>query len=322
MPNVTFPPFVPAWWAPGPHAQTILGRYWGRHMTLPTDQRHEIPVSDGDRVVVLLREGKRPELPVVYLFHGLGGSTDSDYIPRTATVLVQAGYTVVMGNHRGCGPGAGLAVKPYHSGRADDLSQVIAWGRSRFPNRRHVSIGFSLSGNALLLLVGGRPEFPQPDAAIAVNAPLNLAVAADLLDRGFNRVYQYRFVRDIMADIEERVAKGQIPAGPLLKRSDSLKRVDDLYTAPHSGFRDRHDYYARSSAGPHLEKIRVPTLLITAADDPFVDVQSYRDAPTNANVQIHIEPYGGHMGFLSAARDERGSRSWLDVALLAAVNQI
>ncbi|HTL11939.1 MAG TPA: hypothetical protein VL588_05605, partial [Bdellovibrionota bacterium] len=55
--GVELTPFVPAAWAAGPHAQTILGRYWARHSLLRTDERHEIPVSGGDRLVVFARPG-------------------------------------------------------------------------------------------------------------------------------------------------------------------------------------------------------------------------------------------------------------------------
>jgi predicted alpha/beta-fold hydrolase len=309
-------------WAKGPHAQTILGRYWTRHRLLDTDERCEVALPDGDRLVVFVREKKDSSLPVIYLFHGLGGSTDSDYIPRTASIFHGLGHSIVMANHRGCGPGAGVAAQPYHSGRADDLAAVIAWGRLRFQNRRHIAIGFSLSGNALLLLSGGRKSFPQPDAAIAVNAPLDLAGAAELLDTGLNRLYQWRFVQDIRADVIQRHHLGLIERELDIPSKSSLKQVDDLYTAPFGGFMDRHDYYEQCSSGPHLKKIEIPTIAITAADDPFVDVAAYRRFEHSSQVQLHVERYGGHMGFLSQNVNRFGTRHWLDEALPAAVEKL
>src|SRR5579872_1060681 len=93
---------------------------------------------------------------------------------RTAILALKRGYMVYAFNHRGCGLGAGLARHPYHSGRAEDLSAAIAFGRSQHPRARHVAIGFSLSANALLLLLGGERGKTLPDQAIAVNAPLDL----------------------------------------------------------------------------------------------------------------------------------------------------
>jgi predicted alpha/beta-fold hydrolase len=235
---------------------------------------------------------------VVYLFHGLGGDSESDYIRRTAAAL--PGCTIVAFNHRGCGAGRGLARGPYHSGSTTDLAAAIDWGRARRPDARHVAIGFSLSGNTLLLLMarGG-----GPDAAIAVNPPIDLAASADAISSGLNRVYDFRFVRQCRRDPRSR--------GAGLRPWHTLREVDELYTAPAAGFVDADDYYARCSSGPHLAAIGRPAVILTSGDDPFVPIASFDSVPDN--VHLHVEPVGGHMGYL----DRKGH--WLDGALAAYV---
>jgi len=295
----TLPPCRPPAWARGGHAQTI----WG-HL-LPCDaprirgERAEIALADGDRLVLFHEPGTTDT--VVYLFHGLGGDSDADYVRRAARALRP--HSVVALNHRGCGAGRGLARGPYNSGSAPELAEAIAWGRRRHPRARHVAIGFSLSGNALLLLLarGG-----GPDAAIAVNPPIDLAACSAAISRGFNRVYDARFVLGCWRDPRAK--------GHGIRPWHTLRDVDERYTARAAGYRDADDYYATCSAGPRLGRIGRPTVILTAADDPFVPVESFASVPPV--VHLHVEPVGGHVGYI--AHDGR----WLDRALPAYVESL
>src|SRR5579885_2463070 len=168
-------PCVPPVWARGGHAQTILGHVLPSPL-LRGGERFEVKLGDGDILV-----GKRyagGDDKAVCLFHGLSGSNDMDYMHRTAALALKRGYTVYSMNHRGCGSGQGLARHPYHSGRAEDLSAAVAYAKKRHPRGRVAAVGFSLSANALLLLLGGQRGETQPDYAVAVNAPIDLETSA------------------------------------------------------------------------------------------------------------------------------------------------
>src|SRR5262249_33888601 len=138
-------PCLPPIWAPNGHAQTILGHLLPSPKLTEHGENIEIALPDGDRLVGSLLSGKSSV--VVYLFHGLAGSIDSSYMHRTAIVARAQGHSVLMINHRGCGSGRGFAVAPYHSGRGEDLSAAVEYGRKRFPQHQHLAIGFSLSAN-------------------------------------------------------------------------------------------------------------------------------------------------------------------------------
>lgn len=253
---------------------------------------------------------------VVLLFHGLAGSHDAAYMNRAVRLSQKRGHTVWAMNHRGCGEGRGLAKGTYHSGRADDLGEVIRTARQAHPDKRIAVIGFSLSGNALLLNLGeGIGIFEKPDVAIAVNPPIDLARCALLLKSGFNRVYDLRFVVRCRRAVRERVEDGLIPDIYPIPRFCTLTDFDDYYTAPASGFKNREDYYARCSAGPHLAKIKTPTVILMAEDDPFVAVESFRDFPVSDAIHLHIEATGGHMGYVAAKNHGDLFHRWLDGAL-------
>lgn len=311
-------PCIPPLWAKTGHSQTILGHLLPSPMLTDKGRRVEIDLPDGDKLVGFVHEGSSNTC--VYIFHGLAGSVDSTYVHRTAILARRQGHSTFIVNHRGCGEGTGLAKHPYHSGRGEDLSAVIAFGKKLFPRKRHLAIGFSLSGNALLLLVSGKRGDVLPDAAISVNAPIHLRKTAALLKTGLNRIYDLRFYRqcrrDIFAGPLGSEVRGRIP------RFTTLYDLDNLYTAPYGGFRDREDYYDSCSTHQLLTEIQTPTIVMTAKDDPFVPYESFAKAKLSRHVLMHIENYGGHMGYLSRGKTPFGTKRWQDYAVSVALQTV
>ncbi len=305
------PPLNAPWWARSANAQTVLGDKLPSPTPKTPGESIRVRLDDGDALAGRTWVGTTET--VVLLFHGLGGSHDATYMNRAVVLSLSRGHTVWAMNHRGCGEGRGLAKGTYHSGRADDIGAVIKAARRAHPGKRIAVIGFSLSGNALLLNLGdGLGIFEKPDVAIAVNPPIDLARCAVRLKTGFNRIYDLRFVIRCRRSVRERVADGLIQDIYLIPRFCTLMDFDDLYTAPASGFRNREHYYERCSAGPHLANIQTPTVILTAEDDPFVAAESFREFKVSDSVHLHIEATGGHMGYLTKGNP---SRRWLDMAL-------
>lgn len=305
---------TPPWWARGAHLQTIFGNQLPSPAPDTAGASIRIPLDDGDVLAGRTWEGTTGTM--VLLFHGLAGSHDATYMNRAVRLAQARGHGVWALNHRGCGEGRGLAKGTYHSGSAADVGAVIGAARGLHPGKRLAAVGFSLSGNALLMNVAnGMGEFPKPDLAIAVNPPIDLALCAKKIKEGFNRVYDLRFVFRCRRAVRERVVDGLIPDIYHIPRFCTLTDFDDHYTAPAGGFRNREDYYSRCSAGPHLAKIKTPTVILSAEDDPFVAIESFRAWPVSDSVHLHIEPVGGHMGYVSKGTEGARFQRWLDAAL-------
>lgn len=330
MIDLNLRPCEPPVWARTGHRQTILGHILPSPKLRTKGRRLEIILPDGDRLVGFIQDGTTST--VVYIFHGLAGSTDGTYMHRTSIVAQKLGHTVVMFNHRGCGEGVGLAKLPYHSGRGEDIAAVVAEGRRLFPRHRHIVIGFSMSANATLcLLTGLRPNIKSdieasvepsielniktalPDLAIAINGPIDLASCAYLLSKGLNRIYDARFYRQCRVDVLLGGAPDNVKKR--LPQLTTLTKLDSLYTAPMGGFQSRDHYYSECSTAGHLDKIKIPTVILTTADDPFVPVSAYREAQLSPHVHMHIEPHGGHMGYLSRDHSRLGYYRWQDYAI-------
>ena len=294
----------PPLWARGAHLQTIAAQYLPTPATDLPWLRRTLALEDGDTLTMRTLPGTTGVS--VLLFHGLGGSVEGHYMRRTAARLQARGHALMMVNHRGAGEGRGLARQPYHSGATRDLAAVLALGRDLFPGQLQVAVGFSISANMLLLLLGRDAHLGVPDRAIAVNPPVNLEACSQRLSSGFNRVYDQYFIRRLRREVMAQPGAAPLPA------IRSLRAFDEVYTAPRAGFPTRLDYYDQCSCGPHLQGITVPTVILSAQDDPFApagDILAHAIAPA---VHLHVEATGGHMGFVTRnLKDHR----WLDYAL-------
>lgn len=324
-------PLTPPIWARGGHAQTIFAHVLpgpGRPLaSSAAGPPIVVPLADGDVLVGHAGQPVGPPSPArVHLFHGLSGDADADYMRAATAAFLAAGHEVWAFNHRGAGQGAGRARGVYHSGRYDDIAAVLAASRRERPDQVQLVVGFSLSGNAALLLAAewatarhdGTRNFNglevAPDALIAINPPIDLEDCSLRLQSGLNRLYQARFVRRLRRVLEQR--KVQFADFPALAvpRGASLWDVDECVTAPLGGFDDARDYYATCSTAKRLGQIEVPTVIVMAADDPFVDVERLASAPAGPHVFKHIEATGGHVGYLHK-RGALGYEHWLPGAL-------
>ncbi|MCB1049644.1 MAG: alpha/beta hydrolase [Acidobacteria bacterium] len=295
----------------GPHAQTIFGSLIPAPKLAETGEEHRVSLADGDQLSIWQHVGDQPVL--VHLWHGLGGHAASSYMMRVAGALIGQGYGVLRCNHRGCGSGRGLARGLYHSGRSDDLARVLQWARDRWPNQRHLMVGFSLSGNALLLLLG-RDQTALPDGALAINAPLDLADCANRLHLGLNRIYDFRFTYLCKQAVRQRIQVGYDLPKPNGIRH--LKQFDAEITAPVAGFKDRAHYYETCSSGPWLPKIQTPTICLHAQDDPLIPADLWQRFKRADSVQLELAAGGGHMGYWQAGQTPLGGHRWLEYAAL------
>jgi len=297
--------FRPRRWLSGGHRQTLLG-YWLRRRLQWRLGAEDLVVDTADGARLLLRAtwqpGKPEERPALVLVHGLGGCDTSAYVLSTGALAHARGWHVVRMNMRGSGDGEALCPLLYNAGLDTDLLAAVEAVARRVP--RVAVAGFSLGANLTLLALGRRRERLPPSlaAAVAVSPPVDLAACADALERWENRVYQHHFVRMLIDAYRRRHRSYPEMFPPGRERGvRSVREYDDRITAPFGGFRDVTDYYARSSAGPHLAEIDRPTLLLAAGDDPMIPAGSLTRWPLSPSVRREITPTGGHVGFVAPA---------------------
>ena len=302
-----------------PHLLTIAGNFWRR----PLDERR-YPVESrlfdvADGVRVLAHSQKPPNTPrgELILIHGLEGSSRGGYMRSLAHTALESGYAVHRLNMRGCGGTESLCTTLYHAGLTSDLLEIL----KTFRREDHAPVfvcGFSLGGNVALKLAGelGESAAEYLTGVAAVSTPIDLAACVRRLGARENRLYEWRFLNSMKKRLRER-HRHRPELFPLdaLDRIRSVFDFDDLLTAPAFGFGNAPNYYDTQSAIRFVDRIRIPTLLIHAKDDPLVPFEIYSHPAIAGNPWIELASvdHGGHLGFLSSGS---GYRFWLDHTLM------
>ena len=301
---------------PTGHLQTLAGVLLPAPSARETATLHHVALEDGDQIVLhddrpgMWQPGDRTAL----LIHGLAGCHDSPYMRRIAHKLNQRGVRSFRMDLRGCGAGVGLARLPYHSGRSADAAAALRIIAELCPGAPTTLIGFSLGGNITLKLLGEAPRAVPAalERAIAVCPPVDLLYCVQSLARGVNRLYDRHFARLLRQQIEENCLK--VPDAPGLERGRPPRGVfefDEAFTAPVCGFGTAANYYRLCSSAQFIPEIRVPTLILAAADDPLVPGPTFASLQLPKAVELRLTRSGGHLGFIGRKNGDP-DRRWMD----------
>lgn len=285
----------PSWCFNG-HVHTIARSLFGG-ARLPYQRRIEISTPDNDFLELDIIN-QHNDKPVIALFHGLEGSSERYYITELARALDARGYSVVAVNFRSCGSRMNRQPRFYHSGETEDYATVFKWIQNEFPGHKTGVAGFSLGGNALLKSLGEQQEGHPANAAVAVSVPYDLRMGAVNISKGFNKVYDYRFLRSLQKKLEEK--RREYPDLPKFNGS-TLYEFDDQVTSIVHGFANAEDYYARCSSRKFIADIKTSALLIHSEEDPLCPVTAMPVGKIKENpfLDYIITDEGGHVGFCS-----------------------
>ncbi len=310
-------PFRRAWWASGPHAQTLAARVL-RSPDGPPFERERVEMSDGDFVDIDWTPDPDPEAPIVLVLHGLEGSSQRRYVRNVCRALLRRGVRPVAMNFRGCSGEPNRSLRFYHSGETSDPGAVVALIRKRYPGRRVGAMGFSLGGNVILKMLGERPDGGAGllDAAVAMSVPYDLAAGCDLLERSrMGRAYTQYFLRSLRTKIAgKRDQLGEVLDLAAVDAARTIRDFDEHVTAPLNDFGSASAYYGACSSAGFLSEISVPTLLLHARNDPFLPAHAIPEAIARDNARLRwvMEEAGGHVGFLEGY--PWAPRFWADEA--------
>jgi len=293
--------FIAPSWLRGGHAQTILPVFLPRRFH-PWTARERLELDDGDFLDLKWRRSGCRRLAI--LSHGLEGSTEAGYMRGMADTLGAAGWDVLGWNYRGCGGVENRKMRSYHSGESGDLRAVLGHAAPGYD--AIALVGFSLGGNISLKCAGEAAVHPAVVAVAAVSSPVDLASSALRLDADpGNRVYLRRFLKTLVTktlakarrfpELRERLA-----GGDGVEAVCTIREFDERITAPVHGFANARDYWARASSRPHLPRLAVPSLLLSARNDPLLDGPSFPEALARTSPLLYLEapPHGGHVGFV------------------------
>jgi len=295
------PPFV-LW---NGHVQTVYPVLF-RPLPAIAPRRERIATPDGDFLDLdwhAAHGGRPAPRRLAIILHGLEGHSRRKYAAGMARALARRGWTALAWNFRGCGGEPNRRLVAYHSGLTEDLRTVLTHALSRAACDTVALVGFSIGGNMVLKYLGEDPgRVPAVvRRAVAISVPCDLAGAAEVIARPANRLYTAYFLRSLTRKMREKHARfGAAVDVAGLSTIRTIEQFDERYVAPLFGFAGAQDYYRRASCLPHLGAVRVPTLMIAAADDPFLSPSCYPYAAARANPDLFLEvpKSGGHVGFV------------------------
>ena len=291
-------------WLPGGNAQTIWPALFARRFDgpAPAYQRERWTTPDDDFIDVDWQAGPEvPSTPLLVLFHGLEGSSASHYAQAFAHAARSRGWRYAVPHFRGCSGELNRGPRAYHSGDFEEIGWILERLRVRHAGPI-VAVGVSLGGNALLRWAeeAGQAAARCVRAVCAVSSPVDLAASGAAIGRGFNRqVYTRMFLRSMKPKALRKLLQhpGLFSRERLIAARD-LYAFDDVFTAPLHGFKGTDDYWSRGSAKPHLQRIRIPALVLNARNDPFVPARSLPHAAhVGPCVTLWQPAHGGHVGF-------------------------
>ncbi|KFZ37498.1 alpha/beta hydrolase [Shewanella mangrovi] len=290
--------FKAPWWAKNPHVQTILPVMTKPPM--PALRRERLELTDGDFIDLDWLSNWHAEAPIVIIVHGLEGSAKSHYARRMLHRCQQQGLNAVVHHHRGCSGEDNRLARSYHSGDTADLQATLALIKQRYPQQPLLAVGYSLGGNVLAKYQAEQQQHSLLQAAVVVSAPLALASCSRKLEQGFSRIYQRYLLKQLQQKMRLKLQRHQSITKMDIAALNTFYRFDDQITAPLHGFRDADDYYQQSSAKPLIAQICQPTLILHAADDPFMSEAVLLDSKQlPAAVEYELWPHGGHVGFIN-----------------------
>jgi predicted alpha/beta-fold hydrolase len=274
-------------------------------------RRETVTTPDGDELLLDHLDVELSRVRVLIL-HGLEGSSNSVYVQGTIDLLRRAGISSTVLNFRSCARdpndlGAVVlnrACRLYHSGETTDLDFVVRLLRSR-SNETLRAFGVSLGGNVLLKWLGEHPDERLVSRAASVSVPYDLAAGARYLEGGVGRFYVKLFLRSLASKASKVIERfPEVESQIDLRRgarASTFWEFDDAVTAPLHGFKGADDYYEQSSSIRFISRIRVPTLCISAEDDPFLPpaVLDRLRKEASPEVRLKVTKRGGHVGFVS-----------------------
>jgi hypothetical protein len=286
--------------------QTIASFLLPRRIQLPAGEERQVEVEPGIKIrcwCYWQSEPERRQALTIVVVHGLEGSSDSQYMLGVARNGLAAGMNVVLVNQRNCGGMDACAPTLYNSGLSGDVAAVVRNVLDNDRVSRFALIGFSMGGNLVLKLAGewGSDAPPQLRALAAVCPAIDLAASADALHEPRNRLYEYYFLMQLFRRIrtKARLFPGKFDLSRL-RGVSSLRMFDDRITAYYCGFAGADDYYARAAAANVVDRIAIPTLIIHAANDPFIRIrpQTLQRIAANPNITYLETDDGGHCAFI------------------------
>lgn len=288
-----------------PHVSTIYSSAF-RKVNGINYTRGRLELSDGDFLDLDWSKSSKNNLKLAVFTHGFLGNSTRPYVLGGVKAFNLSNYDALVWNHRGLGGENNRFEKITTHGSSEELEQVITYVLSKKQYTEIILVGYSKGGNICMKYAGEKSaNIPSEiKKIIAISSPTDLQGSVDAMGRkGF---YTERFKTKLIKFLLNR---SELIDSHMLKDFSKFKYLDDFtdnYIAPLHGFKNGRDYYEHCAAMPVVDKIRIPTFILNAKNDPvlsescaMLDLAKHSDY-----IFTEVPNYGGHCGFYQSNPDE------------------
>ena len=296
--------------------QTVLAslrwRAAGTDAVLNPTRRQILHVAGGVRLLAFQSPHPTPRARVI-LFHGWEGSSDSTYVRTTAATLRRAGCDILRINLRDHGPSHHLNEGVFLAVYLDEVVDAATQAAAQTPHLPVFLCGFSLGGNFALRIAGRWTDAPPPNLSrvVAVSPAIDPFHATERIDRNPALLWYFRRKWRRSLDRKQELFPRRYNFSDLDSGWNLMQMTEHLIPRV-STYPDARTYLAAYAITPAVYgSIRVPTTVITAADDPVIPLDDLAALPENPAVQRIIHARGGHNGFIEAGLRSTWYERWL-----------
>jgi uncharacterized protein len=298
--------FRPAVWARSPHLQTIFGslkiRVWGKNEMTDVSQEAIIDAGSGVRLLGYhSRQFVRQAKGLIILLHGWEGSSDSTYILSTGRFFYRRGYDVFRLNLRDHGKSHHLNRGLFHGALIEETHHAVENISRLLPDGSCYLIGFSLGGNFALRIALRRslisiPNLRQVFCISPALDPYKSTLAIDASSPVYRHYFLTKWKRSLRQ--KQHCFPDLYHFDDILHHNTCMGLTEAImpYFPEWGHYMDYFRQYTMT--GEALGQLPMQATILISQDDPFLTVDDFHLLPSNPYLQLSIQRYGGHCGFL------------------------
>jgi predicted alpha/beta-fold hydrolase len=305
----SFKEYRPTPWIFNGHLMTILGVLF-RSLPNILFQRILLSVDDtGGTIAIDWHTQPYHNQPILLILHGLTGGSDNEYV-RWMVLSAHSKLNIccVVVHARGCGRSQLTSPRSFCAANTNDLRLSIKYIRSIIGNQTPIfAVGYSLGAGILTKYLGEENNECPLDSAIICCASFDMLLSTANIEQWLHtRTYNRRLTNNLKRYIrqhEHHFLKTESLPNLNINEAYQSKTVRDFdrhIIVPQYGFRDVEHYYSEASSNRWLKYIRIPTLILSAIDDPIcpIDGLPIDDILQNPYLIALKTLEGGHVSYL------------------------
>ncbi len=298
--------FIPNPWVRNPHLQTILGSLKIRSKNLPpiSGFTREMIIEGGEGVRLLGYLSSQPskhKKGLVLLIHGWEGSSDSAYILSTAKYLSDGGYDIFRLNLRDHGNSHHLNEGLFHGALIEETFDAVYNVSCLSNDNPYYVVGFSLGGNFALriALKQDLDRIPNLMHVIAVSPAIDPHKSTLAIDESLP-VYRRYFLDKWKNSLRKKQGffPGKYDFTDIMKLNSCMELTEAIMSF-YPEFRNYREYFNKYTLRNEVFlDLSIHVTIIAAEDDPIVPIHDIYGLKENRYLQLSIQKYGGHCGFI------------------------